>query len=56
MSKEKKNKEMLKLWEFIHRAEFESQMNSILRDVSKLHFLKAHQLITKGGPSIRKKE
>ena len=30
---------MTKLWEFIHGTEFESQMNSILRDVGRLQEL-----------------
>ena len=36
LTKDEKNKEMTKLWNFIHSSEFESQMNSILRLVNKL--------------------
>ncbi len=39
MTKEEKNKEMKKLWDFIHSPEFESQMNSILREISILEDL-----------------
>lgn len=36
ISEEEKNKEMARLWKFIHSPEFENQMNSILQDVNKL--------------------
>lgn len=39
MTKEEKNKEMKKLWDFIHSTEFESQMNSILREINILEDL-----------------
>ena len=36
LTKDEKNKEMTKLWNFIHSSEFESQMNSILRSINIL--------------------
>ena len=41
ISGEEKNKEMTRLWEFIHSPAFESQMNSILQNVNKLKELDA---------------
>ena len=51
ITEEEKNKELMKLWEFIHSPEFESQMNSILIDVNKLKELdlKEKNILEKRG-------
>ncbi|VVB83896.1 Uncharacterised protein [uncultured archaeon] len=50
ISDEEKNKELTKLWKFIHSQEFESQMNSILRDVNLLK-----ELDDKEGDILKKR-
>jgi len=44
LTKDEKNKEMIKLWNFIHSPEFESQMNSILREINKLQELDTKEI------------
>lgn len=39
ISLEEKEKERLKLWQFIHSMEFETQMNSILKDINQFRKL-----------------
>lgn len=51
LTEEEKNKELTRLWKFIHSPEFESQMNAILRDVNKLKELdtKERDILEKRG-------
>ena len=44
MTKEEKNQEMTKLWNFIHSTEFESQMNSIFREITRIQELDTREL------------
>ena len=51
ISEEEKNKELTKLWRFIHSPEFESQMNAILQNVNNLKELdvKEMEILEKRG-------
>ncbi len=44
LTKDEKNKEMTKLWNFIHSSEFESQMNSIFREIGRIQELDLKEL------------
>ncbi|MBS3092096.1 DUF2130 domain-containing protein [Candidatus Pacearchaeota archaeon] len=44
LTKDEKNKEMTKLWNFIHSPEFESQMNSIFRLINLLMELDSKEI------------
>jgi len=44
ITKEEKNQEMTKLWNFIHSQEFESQMNSIFREITRIQELDTKEL------------